>query len=43
MEKKTAVIREWTGLVNKPKQSQAIIPKILHYLDASHLINVINV
>lgn len=39
---RTAVIREWFNIVNKQKQEQAIIPNIIHSLDASHLINIIN-
>lgn len=39
---RTSVIREWKGIVDKNKQNQSIVPNIIHSLDASHLINVIN-
>jgi DNA-directed RNA polymerase len=39
---RSTIIRNWTDEINKNKQSQAIIPNIIHSLDASHLINVIN-
>ena len=39
---RTSVIREWKDLIDKNKQTQAIIPNIIHSLYASHLINVIN-
>jgi hypothetical protein len=39
---RTAVFREWTGIKNKIKQVLAIIPNIIHSLDASHLVAVIN-
>ena len=39
---KTAVIRLPPENTQNKKQIQAIIPNIIHSLDASHLINVIN-
>lgn len=39
---RTRVYREWKDILDKTKQSQAIIPNIIHSFDASHLINVIN-
>ena len=36
-----SVLREWTNILNKHKQTQAIIPNIIHSLDATHLINII--
>jgi hypothetical protein len=39
---KKIVLREWTDLLHKNKQTQAIIPNIIHSLDANHLINLIN-
>lgn len=38
---KKMVFKEKTNNLNKLKQSQAIIPNIIHSLDASHLINII--
>lgn len=35
------ILREWTDMLDKQKQTQAIIPNI-HSLDANHLINLIN-
>lgn len=35
------VLREWEEKINKSKQSDAIIPNIIHSLDASHLMNVV--
>ncbi len=39
---KTSVIRRWEEIVDKNKQNNSIVPNIIHSLDASHLINVIN-
>lgn len=39
---KTVILRRKTSLLNKQKQIQAIIPNVIHSLDASHLINFIN-
>lgn len=39
---KKIVLREWTDILNKQKQVQAIIPNIIHSLDANHLTNLIN-
>lgn len=39
---KRVVLREWTEDINKIKQVQAIIPNIIHSLDANHLIELIN-
>ena len=36
------VLKEWTNEIDKNKQVAAIIPNIIHSLDASHLINLIN-
>lgn len=38
---RTAVIREWKPIIDNNKQSLAIIPNIIHSLDASHLFNVV--
>ena len=39
---RSAVLRISTGKVNNRKQAQAIIPNIVHSLDASHLMNILN-
>jgi DNA-directed RNA polymerase len=39
---KTLVLREFENKINNRKQIQAIIPNIIHSLDASHLIKIIN-
>ena len=42
---KTIVIKEFNKekpIIHKTKQKQAIIPNIIHSLDASHLMNIIN-
>ena len=39
---KKLVLRENDTKLNEAKQKQAIIPNIIHSLDASHLINLIN-
>jgi len=36
------VLREFENEINNRKQIQAIIPNIIHSLDASHLIKIIN-
>lgn len=41
-QKKKMVIRESIDEIDKLKQSNAIIPNIIHSLDATHLINLIN-
>jgi len=35
-------MKEFTGILDSRKQEQAIIPNIIHSLDANHLINIIN-
>jgi DNA-directed RNA polymerase len=39
---KKTVLREWTDIMDSRKQTQSIIPNIIHSLDANHLINLIN-
>lgn len=39
---RTAVLRKWTNTKDTRREVQAIIPNIIHSLDASHLIMVIN-
>lgn len=39
---KKIVMKEFTGILDSKKQEQAIIPNIIHSLDANHLINIIN-
>jgi len=36
------VLKELTGLPDKAKQTNAIIPNIIHSLDSAHIVNVIN-
>ena len=38
---KTMVLREWTNEIDKNKQVAAIIPNIIHSLDASHIMQII--
>ena len=39
---RTAALRIGTGKIDNRKQAQAIIPNIVHSLDASHLMNILN-
>lgn len=39
---KKMVLKDWINEVDRTKQVNAIIPNIIHSLDASHLINLIN-
>lgn len=39
---KKMVLKDWVDEIDKTKQVNAIIPNIIHSLDASHLINLIN-
>jgi DNA-directed RNA polymerase, mitochondrial len=39
---KKIVLKQWTNILHEAKQKQAIIPNIIHSLDSSHLINLIN-
>ena len=39
---KVLVVRKTTDFVDTAKQAQAIIPNMIHSLDATHLINIIN-
>jgi DNA-dependent RNA polymerase len=39
---KKITLREWTDILDIRKQTQAIIPNIIHSLDANHLIKIIN-
>lgn len=38
----TMILREFDEKINKRKQIQAIIPNIIHSLDASHIMKIIN-
>lgn len=41
-ENKSLILREWNDKVDNFKQVQAIIPNIIHSLDATHLVNIVN-
>lgn len=39
---KSVILREWDNTIDSFKQVQAIIPNIIHSLDATHLVNILN-
>ena len=40
---KKMVLREWGDEIDKNKQTSAIVPNIIHSLDASHIMQIINI
>ena len=41
-KKKKTILREWLDRVDRQRQNQSIIPNVIHSMDASHLIMLIN-